>query len=149
MWRIGRIMQMSVGCSRVDGASARNFQEGIRIPPVKIVRGGVVCRVSLDLILLNVRTPMERRGDLDAQVGACRVGEKRVLGFMEKYGEGELQVLREELLDYSERLVRAELRSMPGGVCRAEDWLDDDGVTDDAFRIAVRFRSIRRRCDCY
>ena len=122
------------------GPANEIFQEGIRIPPVRIVRRGEVCREILDLILLNVRTPNERRGDLDAQVGSCRVGQMRVLQLMHKYGAGELQALTEELLDYSERLVRAELRSMPGGVFRAEDWLDDDGVTDAACRIAVRLR---------
>jgi N-methylhydantoinase B len=122
------------------GPANEIFQEGIRIPPVRIVRRGEVCREILDLILLNVRTPNERRGDLDAQVGSCRVGERRVLQLMHKYGVGKMQALTEELLHYSERLVRAELRSMPGGVFRAEDWLDDDGVTVEACRIAVQLR---------
>ena len=60
------------------GPAEEIFQEGIRIPPVRIVRGGVVDREMLDLILLNVRTPREREGDLDAQIGACRVGEQRI-----------------------------------------------------------------------
>jgi N-methylhydantoinase B len=122
------------------GTANEIFQEGIRIPPVRIVRRGEVCREILDLILLNVRTPNERRGDLDAQVGSCRVGEMRVLQLMHKYGADKLHALTEELLDYSERLVRAALRSIPGGVFRAQDWLDDDGVTDAACRIAVQLR---------
>jgi N-methylhydantoinase B len=122
------------------GPATEIFQEGIRIPPVRIVRRGEVCREILDLILLNVRTPTERRGDLDAQIGSCRVGEMRVRQLVDKYGAGKLQTLVEELLDYSERLVRAELRRMPGGVFRAEDWLDNDGVTDAACRIAVQLR---------
>src|ERR1700689_3043528 len=108
------------------GPANEIFQEGIRIPPVRIVRGGQVDREMLNLILLNVRTANEREGDLESQIGACRVGE--------------LQALIEELLDYSERLVRAELRTMPGGSFSAEDWLDDDGVTDDVRRIAVCLR---------
>ena len=67
------------------GPAEEIFQEGIRIPPVRIVRGGVVDREMLDLILLNVRTPREREGDLDAQIGACRVGEQRMLQLAEKY----------------------------------------------------------------
>jgi N-methylhydantoinase B len=122
------------------GPANEIFQEGIRIPPTRIVRRGEVCREILELILLNVRTPNERRGDLDAQVGSCRVGEMRVLQLIHKYGVDKLQALTGELLDYSERLVRAELRSMPGGLFRAEDWLDDDGVTDAACRIAVQLR---------
>jgi N-methylhydantoinase B len=122
------------------GPAREIFQEGIRIPPVRIVRGGKIDREMLDLILLNVRTPQEREGDLVAQIGACRVGEQRMLQLAEKYGEQKLQPLVEELLDYSERLVRAELRTMPAGDFDAEDWLDDDGVTDVPHRITVRLR---------
>jgi N-methylhydantoinase B len=122
------------------GPAREIFQEGIRIPPVRIVRGGKVDREMLDLILLNVRTPQEREGDLDAQIGACRVGERRTRDLISKYGIGKLNALTEELLDYSERLVRAELRQMPTGEFTAEDWLDDDGVTDNPVKIAVRLR---------
>jgi N-methylhydantoinase B len=122
------------------GPATEIFQEGIRIPPVRIARRGEMCREILDLILLNVRTPRERRGDLDAQIGSCRVGEMRVLQLVEKYGADKLRELAEELLDYSERLVRAELRRMPAGVFRAEDWMDGDGVTDAPCRIAVQLR---------
>jgi N-methylhydantoinase B len=114
------------------------FQEGIRIPPVRIVRGGEVVRDVLDLILLNVRTAQEREGDLASQMGACRVGERRILEVVEKHGAEKMKALIEELLDYSERLVRAELRTMPAGEFTAEDWLDDDGVSDEPVRIAVR-----------
>jgi N-methylhydantoinase B len=114
--------------------------EGIRIAPVRIVRGGVVDREVLDWILSSVRTPQEREGDLDAQMGACRVGEQRVLQLAAKYGMEKLAVWGEELLDYSERLVRAELKKMPAGEYDADDWLDDDGVTDEPRRIAVRLK---------
>ena len=120
------------------GPATEIFQEGIRIPPVRIVRGGVVDREMLDLILLNVRTPKEREGDLQSQIGACRVGEQRILQLAETYGERNLKVLIEELLDYSERLIRAEMRKMPAGTFTAEDWLDDDGVSDEPRKIAVR-----------
>jgi N-methylhydantoinase B len=122
------------------GPANEIFQEGIRIPPVRIVRGGQIDREILNLVLLNVRTPKEREGDLQSQIGACRVGEQRMIELAEKYGEGELQALIEELLDYSERLLRAQLRAMPAGDFSAEDWLDDDGVTDHPCRIAVRLQ---------
>jgi N-methylhydantoinase B len=122
------------------GPATEIFQEGIRIPPVRIVRSGVVDREMLDLILLNVRTPQEREGDLQSQIGACRVGEQRILQLMEKYGEEKMQALCEQLLDYSERLVRAELRKMPSGHFSAEDWLDNDGVTETPQKIAVRLQ---------
>lgn len=122
------------------GPAREIFQEGIRIPPVRIVRGGKVDREMLDLILLNVRTAKEREGDLDAQMGACRVGEQRVRELVQKHGIDKVQTLAGELLAYSERLVRAELQQMPAGVFEAEDWLDDDGVTGTARRIAVTMR---------
>jgi N-methylhydantoinase B len=122
------------------GPASEIFAEGIRIPPVRIVRRGEVYREILDLILLNVRTPSERKGDLDAQIGSCRVGEARALQLVERYGCHRLLELADELLDYSERLVRAELRSMPAGTFHAEDWLDNDGVTDAPCRIAVQLR---------
>lgn len=120
------------------GPAREIFQEGLRIPPVRIVRGGIVDREMLDLILLNVRTPVEREGDLASQIGACRVGEQRILELIEKYGEFRLRELCEELLNYSERLVRDQLRSMPAGEFSAEDWLDDDGIDDIPRKISVR-----------
>ena len=122
------------------GPATSIFEEGIRIPPVLLVRGGELDRGVYDLILNNVRTPRERAGDLDAQRGACRVGERRMLELAAKYGPEKMQLLVDELLDYSERLVRAELRAMPAGEWSAEDWMDSDGVTDEPRRIAVRLR---------
>ncbi|HEY1806629.1 MAG TPA: hydantoinase B/oxoprolinase family protein [Terracidiphilus sp.] len=114
--------------------------EGIRIAPTRIVRSGMVDRKVLDWILGSVRTPEERAGDLDAQMGACRVGEQRVLQLVAKYGMEKLAAWGEELLDYSERLVRAELKKMQAGDFDADDWLDDDGVSDEPIRIAVRLK---------
>ena len=120
------------------GPAREIFQEGLRIPPVRIVRGGRLDREVLDLILLNVRTPAEREGDLAAQIGSCRVGEQRIHELAAKYGEERLRDVCAELLDYSERLVRAELRRMTAGAFSAEDWLDDDGIEDVPRRLAVR-----------
>jgi N-methylhydantoinase B len=119
------------------GPAREIFQEGIRIPPVRIVRAGRIDRDILNLILLNVRTPREREGDLESQIGACRVGEQRMLELTAKYGPEKIHALIDELLNYSERLVRAELRKMPAGPFTAEDWMDDDGVTDAPRKIAV------------
>jgi N-methylhydantoinase B len=119
------------------GPGREIFQEGIRIPPIRIVRGGEIDREVLSLILHNVRTPAEREGDLAAQIGACRVGERRLHEVVEKHGLDSIVALTEELLDYSDRLMRAQLKSLPAGTFRAEDFLDDDGVSDDPIRIAV------------
>jgi N-methylhydantoinase B len=112
-------------------------EEGLRIPPVKLVRGGVMDETVLKMILDSVRTPEEREGDLTAQVGACRVGEMRLHELAARHGRGEIQRLCTDLLDYSERLMRAELAQMPGGEFGAEDFLDNDGFNDDPVRICV------------
>lgn len=122
------------------GPAREIFQEGIRIPPIRIVRSGIVQTDILRLILLNVRTPLEREGDLAAQIGACRIGERRLLELCDRFTAPHLQYLSEQLLDYSERLVRTELRSLPAGEFVAEDFLDEDGVSSDAIRIAVTLR---------
>jgi N-methylhydantoinase B len=120
------------------GPATEIYQEGVRIPPTRIIRGGKLDREVLDLILLNVRTPKEREGDLESQIGACRVGEQRMLQLAERYGVAHLAALIDELLNYSERLVRAELRTMPAGDFTAEDFLDEDGVTNTPIKLAVR-----------
>jgi N-methylhydantoinase B len=123
------------------GPATSIFEEGIRIPPTHILCGGVVNEDLLQTILLNVRTPVERRGDLDAQIGACRAGEQRMMQLAAKYGSSQLSLLVEGLLDYAERLVRAELSTLPEGEFTAVDWMDSDGVTDEPLKIAVRLRT--------
>ncbi len=113
------------------------YQEGIRIPPVKIVRRGVIAQDVLDLLLYNVRTPAEREGDLTAQIGACRVGEARLREIAGKYGRDNLSRLTKDLLAYSEQLVQVELAQMPAGTFSSEDFLDDDGFTEEPLHIAV------------
>lgn len=112
-------------------------EEGLRIPPVKLVRGGATDASVLKMILNNVRTPEEREGDLAAQIGACRVGEMRLQELVARLGSDKVTHLCAELLDYSERLMRAELSQMPGGKFSAEDFLDDDGFADSPIRINV------------
>jgi len=119
------------------GPAREICQEGIRIPPIRLVIGGEVNAEVLSLILHNVRTPEERQGDLDAQIGSCRVGERRIKELVTKYGITKVEELSDELLDYSERLMRAQLRKMPAGRFEAEDFMDSDGVTDDPISIKV------------
>ena len=120
------------------GPAQEIYQEGLRIPPVLLFRAGELQHGVHALLLANVRTPAEREGDLAAQIGACRVGERRLVEMVEKYGLEKIDLLTEELLAYSERLMRAELRRMPAGSFEAEDFLDGDGVSDQPIRIAVR-----------
>jgi len=119
------------------GPGTEIYQEGIRIPPIRIMRRGVIDQDILALILNNVRTPIEREGDLAAQLGACRVGQQRLNELVAKYGTERITELIEDSLAHSERLMRAELRRMPAGAFYGEDFMDDDGVSSDPIRIAV------------
>ena len=92
----------------------------------------------LALILRNVRTPVERRGDFEAQVAAQRTGEQRLVELATKYGTRVLAQRMDELLDYAERLTRARLSRIPPGIYEFADALDDDGVTDEPVPIRVR-----------
>jgi N-methylhydantoinase B len=113
------------------------YEEGLRIPPVKLVRAGQTDESVLKMILNNVRTPEERRGDLAAQIGACKVGELRLHELVSRFGADKTQKLCAALLDYSERLMHAELSQMPAGKFSAEDFLDDDGFSEEPVRISV------------
>lgn len=104
------------------------YQEGIRIPPVKLVRGGEIVRDVLALVLNNVRTPREREGDLGAQIAACHTGALRLAEMCRRYGLPRVQRASADLLEYSEELMRAFLERVPPGKYRAEDFLDDDGT---------------------
>lgn len=117
------------------------WQEGLRIPPVKLVSGGVLNEPLLALLLTNVRTPKEREGDLTAQIGSCRVGAERLLEMVSRYGMPRIEQNIEALLDHSERLTRALLRSLPEGEFRAEDYLDSDGITPEPVKICVTIRT--------
>ena len=122
------------------GLAREVYQEGIRIPPVKIYSRGRVVRDVLALILGNVRTAEEREGDLTAQIASCRIGERRLREIVVKYGRREVETYERHLLDYSERMMRAVLAEIPDGEYRGEDFLDDDGITPEPLRIAVRIR---------
>ena len=113
------------------------YQEGLRIPPVTLVRGGVVDRDILALLLNNVRTPREREGDLGAQLAACHTGAQRLREVCERYGTRRAHRAAAGLLDYAERMMRSFLRSVPLGTYRAEDFLDDDGIRQGQVKISV------------
>jgi len=113
------------------------YQEGIRIPPVLIQRAGKIDRELLHLILANVRTPVEREGDLRAQFMALRRGELRLQELVAKYGLPRVRSNMRALENYSERMMRAAIRELPSGVYRFEDYLDNDGLTPEPIRICV------------
>jgi len=121
------------------------YQEGLRLPPVRLLKGGAVDPDVLDIFLANTRVAEERRGDLLAQVAALRLGDARLVELMEREGVGGTARAMRGLQDYSERLMRATLRVLRPGVYRAEDVLDDDGFGARDVRIAVSIRVGRRR----
>lgn len=116
------------------------YQEGFRIPPVKIMRHGKLVADVLALLLSNVRTPEEREGDLGAQIAACQTGAQRLREICARYGIDRARQAAADLLVYSEEMMRAFLRTIPPGHYQAEDFLDDDGVDDRPVRIAVSIR---------
>ena len=120
------------------------YQEGLRIPPVKIMRGGKLVDDVLALLLNNVRTPEERKGDLGAQIAACQTGAQRLREVCDRYGIARVKRTAADLLVYSEEMMRAFLRTIPPGHYQAEDFLDDDGVEDKPVRIAVTIHISRR-----
>ena len=120
------------------GLSREIFQEGLRIPPVKILENGHVNRDVLNMLLANVRTPKEREGDLTAQIAACRIGERRLQAMLEKYGWPQLSHYAQALLNYSEKMMRAVIKKLPNGTYRADDFLDNDGITETPLRMAAK-----------
>lgn len=114
------------------------FQEGLRIPPVKLVRGGEIDTELLALLLANVRTPVEREGDLSAQIAANRTGERRLREIVGQYGLPEVERYGSALLDYGERLMAEVIADIPDGSYAFEDVLDDDGAGTAAIPIRCR-----------
>jgi N-methylhydantoinase B len=125
------------------------YQEGFRLPPVRLVRGGELVEDVLTLVLANTRGPDERRGDLDAQRGALAVGAERLVALAAELGAPTLARGMSALQGYSERLMAATLRALPRGVYRAEDRLDDDGLGRIAvpIRVAIHLGGGRARVD--
>jgi N-methylhydantoinase B len=119
------------------GRADEIYQEGLRIPPVRLMIGGRVNDDVMRLISLNVRLPEEREGDLTAQLGAIATGQTRLLEIVERYGFKEADLYASRLVSYTANMMRRVIRELPDGVYEAEDYLDDDGYSDDPVRIAV------------
>ena len=113
------------------------YQEGIRIPPLRLVRRGEVQRDVMDLILANVRTPVEREGDLTAQIASNRTGERRLSAMAEKYGVAMVTEYMGHLQDYAERMTREAIKAIPDGAYHFEDCMDDDGQGHGPLAVVV------------
>ena len=111
------------------------FQEGLRLPPVKLMRGGEYVREVWQIILANHRTPRNTWGDFHAMLGALNVGERRCRELLRRYGTERVLRATEQLIAYSERLMRAELRGIAGGEYTAQEQMEDDGIGDRPYTI--------------
>lgn len=125
------------------GAVTSIYGEGLRLPPVRLFREGQLDHAVKSIILANVRNPDERLGDLQAQVSATRRASGRLNELASKYGVDELVQAMNAILDYSEAMMRAALRSLPDGKSEFDDVLDGDGIvepgqtSDETFRIKI------------
>ena len=113
------------------------FQEGIIIPPVKLIEQGEINQSIMRLILANVRTPNERTGDLHAQIAANQRGVERLIATIKRYGKTEVTYYMEGLLEYSEHTTRSLLADFPDGKYTFHDFMDNDGVDPEPIKIAV------------
>jgi N-methylhydantoinase B len=120
------------------GLATDVYGEGVRIPPIKIVRRGEVVGDVMKLILTNVRSSHERQADFEAQIGSLKTGEMRLLEIVDRRGEKEARDYAAHLIAYSSRMMRRAIAQIPDGTYEAEDALDDDGITDQEVPIRVR-----------
>jgi N-methylhydantoinase B len=140
-YAVTRAHHSDVGGMRPGSApsdSREIFQEGIIIPPVRLVRGGEYVDDVLALLLANVRTPAIRRGDLRAQIAANRIADQRIGELMERRGKETVLAAFDEVISYTERRTRDVLRNLPDGEYWAEDFMEGDGTVDQDIPIRVK-----------
>ncbi|MDH3305980.1 MAG: hydantoinase B/oxoprolinase family protein [Acidimicrobiia bacterium] len=125
----------------VPGSNSTNsteiYQEGLRIPALKLFDGGSPVEAIFDIIATNVRLPVQVRGDMRSQLAACHIGERALLDLIERHGARELNRYFDALLDYSERRARQEIDALPNGEYEFEDFIDADNIPEGPVRIAV------------
>jgi N-methylhydantoinase B/oxoprolinase/acetone carboxylase alpha subunit len=114
------------------------YQEGLIIPPLRLVRKGKLDKYLLNFILANVRTPDERKGDLLAQVAANNKGNQRLEEIIKKYGLKKILHYTHVIQLYTEKILRETIRGIPDGTYDFSDYLDDDGIRDKAIKIGVK-----------
>jgi N-methylhydantoinase B len=117
--------------------ATESFQEGFRIPPVKLVRAGVLQQDIIDILSANSRVPQSNWGDLNGQLNALDRGERRLHTLLDEYGDEIIAAALAALSLRAERLMRANISALPDGIYSCDDFLDNDGVTDDPLRIAL------------
>lgn len=145
----GELMGFAVSCGHIAevggmvpgafaGEATEIFHEGLRVPPLKIVKRGQDVEEVWKLILANVRTPRYNYGDMRALIGSVTVGEQRLIEMIRKYGKDVFRQTSRDLMDYSERRTRAEIAEIPDGVYAFRDVIENDGIDDREFEIKVK-----------
>lgn len=120
------------------GDAVEIYQEGLRIPPIKLFEEGVLNRRLFDLIEANIRQPETTTGDLRAQAAALEIGRKAVVELVERYSAGTVRDCMEQAIAASEARLREKLRELPEGSFEGVYYVDDDGVVDEPIRVATR-----------
>jgi N-methylhydantoinase B len=119
------------------GDATEIFQEGLRVPPIKLYKQGKLDESLLKFILANVRDPRAMRGDIDAVIGALSLAERRVIELVQRYGVEKWNAAAAAIKDASEKSCRQQIREIPEGKYEAEDYLDDDGVNSEPLKLKV------------
>ena len=130
-WAVTRGHQLDTGApiaSSIVPAARNVWQEGITIPPIRVIAGGVPRADVIQLYLANVRYPELLEGDLMAQLGSIERGRQRLVELCEEYGPETVVAYVDELIDYADRRMAEELRAIPDGTYTAHGWVDTDGV---------------------
>lgn len=118
-------------------SATESFQEGVCIPPVKLVRAGVMNHDLLAILAANSRVPNSNWGDLNAQIGALDLGENRLYGLLDEYGDATIAAAFEIFSNRAEAVMRTAIGNLPDGHYSFEDVLDNDGISADKLRIAL------------
>ncbi len=140
-WTVNKAHWTEVGGSyagSVSTLSTEIFQEGLHFQFLKLCDRGRMNEALLGIIRANVRLPDSTLGDMHAGIAACKVGAKRILELVEKYGEAGVLDAMEDLLDYGERMTRVELSRLPKGTFEAEDVVEEDGLGNGPFTVRVK-----------
>jgi N-methylhydantoinase B len=140
-WAVNKAHWTEVGGAHAGSVSTHAkeiYQEGLQFPFIKLYERGRLNEALVAVIRSNVRLPESTIGDMHAGVATARVGARRVLELVEKYGIDNLIAAMDSLLDYGERMTREELAKLPAGVYEAEDVVETDGVGGGPFKLKVK-----------
>jgi N-methylhydantoinase B len=128
--------------------ATESFQEGVRIPPVKLARGGTIQQDIVDILAANSRVPQSNWGDLNGQINALDLGERRLHALLDEYGDDTIASALAALSQRAEVLMRANIAALPDGTYSYDDFLDNDGVVDRPLRIALDLTIAGDRMTC-